>query len=520
MINYWWVTRPKRKLNSVPEVLADIAQVSLDQEWEGQRNTHISVEEALEDAGLKRRGERRDQTGGGGRTYLAWLRSLGLIFFQESTGKIKLTLAGEAIINGEPPVDILTNQVIRYQFPSSFSIGRGVQVSGRFKIHPFQFLLRLLSDPRVAYLTNEEIAKIVITEAESDSADCLEFIIKRIVDFRNYGDSVLSNDFEYRYASGKAPKSQLGMFAHLEDVANTLINWIEYTQLAIRIDKHLVILENKRDEVNDIISKQLPFIERPQDEEYFQRKYGLDTKHNKDTRNLIGTKTITPQMIADQQIVKTYLQLALEKPIARVSDDVIDYIANATGITETVVHETLCRKYPHGAIGTFMTKYYEMAFNGKDEATDFEKATVELFDAAFGYKTKHVGPIGLTPDVLLISDEEGYAGIIDNKAYSAYSINNDHHNRMVYNYIANLDHYYYGNFPLAFFTYIAGGFGNNIDSQIRSIVAETQVHGSAIDVFNVIELVKKNTQRTITHSELKNIFSVDRKILISDINTY
>ena len=34
---------------------------------------------ALEKAGLKREGERRDQTGGGARTYKAWLASLGLI---------------------------------------------------------------------------------------------------------------------------------------------------------------------------------------------------------------------------------------------------------------------------------------------------------------------------------------------------------------------------------------------------------------------------------------------------------
>lgn len=29
MLNYWWVTRPKRKLNSVPEVLAAFADLSL-----------------------------------------------------------------------------------------------------------------------------------------------------------------------------------------------------------------------------------------------------------------------------------------------------------------------------------------------------------------------------------------------------------------------------------------------------------------------------------------------------------
>ena len=117
MLNYWWVTRPKRKLNSVPEVLATFADISLNQEWTGQRDSHLAYEDALEAAGLKRIGERRDQQGGGARTYKAWLVSLGLIFIQESTGKVKLTLAGEAIMNGDSPVNVLTNQILKYQFP-------------------------------------------------------------------------------------------------------------------------------------------------------------------------------------------------------------------------------------------------------------------------------------------------------------------------------------------------------------------------------------------------------------------
>ena len=169
MLNYWWVTRPKRKLNSVPEVLAAFADMSLNQEWEGQRDSHLAYEDALEAAGLKRKGERRDQTGGGARTYKAWLVSLGLIFTQESTNKIKLTLAGEAIMNGDSPVEVLTNQILKYQFPSSFSIGRGVQVSERFRIRPFRFLLKLLDDSKIGYLTEEEIAKIIVTEDEKES---------------------------------------------------------------------------------------------------------------------------------------------------------------------------------------------------------------------------------------------------------------------------------------------------------------------------------------------------------------
>ncbi len=209
MLNYWWVTRPKRKLNSVPEVLAAFADLSLNQEWNGQRDSHLAYEDALEAAGLKRKGERRDQTGGGARTYEAWLVSLGLIFEQESTGKIKLTLAGEAIMNGDSPVDVLTNQILKYQFPSAFSLGRGVQVADRLKIRPFRFLLKLLDDSKVGYLTEEEIAKIVVTEA----------------------------------SKGKVNPAH--PYSHLTDLANTLINWLEYTQLAKREDGKVEILDEK-----------------------------------------------------------------------------------------------------------------------------------------------------------------------------------------------------------------------------------------------------------------------------------
>ena len=40
--------------------------------------------------------------------------------------------------------------------------------------------------------------------------------------------------------------------------------------------------------------------------------------------------------------------------------------------------------------------------------------------------------------LIFISNDDGYQAIIDNKAYSKYSISGDHHNRMVHNYIENM----------------------------------------------------------------------------------
>ena len=517
MLNYWWVTRPKRKLNSVPEVLATFADMSLNQEWEGQRDSHLAYEDALETAGLKRKGERRDQTGGGARTYKAWLVSLGLIFTQESTNKIKLTLAGEAIMNGNSPVEVLTNQILKYQFPSSFSIGRGVQVSERFRIRPFRFLLKLLDDSKIGYLTEEEIAKIIVTEAENESEKCYNYIVDRIIQFRNYGDSCLEEDFFEKYQSSKGEVNPEHPFSHLMDLANTIINWLEYTQLAKREEGKVEILVDKMEEVRKILRDKPNFIDRPEQHEYFQRKYGIDPKHKKDNRNLAMTQTITAMVIAKQKVKQAYIAESLERPITKITPGVVDYIVQRTGIDGKTVEDILIETYPHGSVGAFMTKYFEMAFKGRDEATEFEKATVELFQDVFEFEAKHVGPIGLTPDVLLVSDSEGYQAILDNKEYHKYTINNDHHNRMVHNYIGNIHNYSKSDKPLAFFSYIAGGFGSNIDKQLNNIVEATGVNGSAMSVSNMIKMVEQHECTPYSHQKIRDIFSLNRQVLINDI---
>lgn len=524
MLNYWWVTRPKRKLDSIPEVLAAFADISLNQEWSGQRKTQIAYEDALEAAGLKRVGQRRDQGGSGGRTYGAWLESLGLIFKQRSTNNIKLTLAGEAIMAGESPVEILKNQVLKYQFPSAFSLSRGVQVSTRFHIRPFRFLLRLMLDNRIGYLTQDEIAKICAVDAENESDQSYEKVVNRILQYRSYGDACLDPDFFEKYKPSRGECNPDHPFSHLQDMANTMENWLEYTQLVNRDeDRHLVILEEKIDEVKAILSQNPPFIDRPEEHEFFQRKYGLDPKHRKDTRNLEKTKTITAKIIAEQKIKQAYIRASLTKLITGITPELISEITEETGITGSLVEDVLNKTYPHGSIGAFMASYFEMAFKGTEEAVDFEKATTELFRDVFKYDAIHLGQTGSksAPDILLLSDDEGYQSIVDNKAYSKYSITGDHHNRMVHNYIEKISTYSDSAYPIGFFTYIAGGFGKQFDRQILSEVEESGVHGSGITVSNFIRMIENQScgARTYSHMELRQIFGLDRQIRMKDIST-
>ena len=434
-----------------------------------------------------------------------------------------MTLAGEAIMNGDSPVDVLKGQVLKYQFPSAFSMGRGVQVNSRFKIRPFRFLLKLMSDDRLGrYITQEEIAKIAAVDAENESTAIYEMVVDKILQFRQKGDSCLDPAFFELYKPGRGNVNPDHPYSHLEDMANTMINWLEYTQLAKRNDeKQLVILDEKQEEVDEILSSIPPFIDRPADHEFFQRKYGLDPKHRKDTRNLDKTKTVTARIIAEQKIRAAYIRLSLLKPITGITPRLIADITEETGITTDLVEEILRKAYPHGSIGAFMASYFEMAFKGREECTEFEVATTELFRDVFGYDARHLGQTGSksAPDILLLSDSDGYQAVIDNKAYSKYTISGDHHNRMVHNYLERIHTYSSSSYPIGFFAYIAGGFGKTIDKQIQDEVRESGVHGSGITVSNFIKMIEnqQNGIRKYSHSDLRRIFGLDRQVMLKDV---
>jgi hypothetical protein len=166
-----------------------------------------------------------------------------------------------------------------------------------------------------------------------------------------------------------------------------------------------------------------------------------------------------------------------------------------------------------------MASYHEMAFQHREKATDFERATSDIFSNVFNFRSRHLGQGGSksVPDVLIVSDSDGYQSIIDNKAYAEYSINGDHKNRMVHNYIENIQSYSSENLPIGFFTYIAGGFGSNIDSQIKNVSKESKVNGSGISVSTFIEMITRAINTPYTHDKIRSIFSVNRQIHLSDL---
>ena len=507
MFNHWWIIPAKNILKFIPVILANFKESLMIENRILQRgNEKIKIDNIF--------------NCGGGQEYSRLLISLGLVYISNSTKSFHFTWAGDSILDCKSPVKILTNQILKYQFPSSFSIIHEYKVSERFKIHPFQFLLKILSDSRIGYLTQEEIAKIIITEAENETSKCYEKIISRLIEFRNFGDSCLDKDFYQKYTSSKGTINFEKPFAHLYDIANTIINWLEYTQLIFRDDSKIFILEEKISEVKEIISKKLEFIKRPEEHEFFQRRYGLDLTHIKDTRNLLQTKTVTNFMIDEMRIKKIFISMSLSEPIAKITANLIEKISEISGINFSKVEGILQKNFPHGSIGAFMTNYFEMAFSGREQCREFEEATANIFREIFKFNSTWLGSAASgqeVPDILLVSDKNNFQAIIDTKAYSKYDLPTTHRDRMIYHYLSQIKNYSDSEYPLKFFSYIAGGFSNNIASQLNKIVENSGVNGSAMPVSTFIKMIEKNFEKSYSHKEIKNIFSVNRQVNLSDI---
>jgi len=514
----WFLPRQKRQLTLMVEYVSALNRLVVGKKWSGNHELQYQYEDEIGRLNLRNTGTlraREENLGGGGiRTTFAQLKTLGFIFEENRTKIVRLTYAGEALISGRQTfVDVMRHQLVRFQYPSNQFYAGNSRVDHRFNVHPFWLLLKLLSDERIKFLTVDEIKKIIIIEADSDSDEKYEYLVSRILSYRELGDDMLGYSLESKGQVIHVNERGNVISDKFYDIANTFLAYLDSTQYIERYDKKVEINELKKDEVMEIVNKRISFISNPEIHENFQRKYGCDRFHSSDRRRF-DIETQSANDIREQRILNAFVMESMRAPINNITADLISNLSMTTGYRIEQVEAVVRRAFPNGALNGFLARYREMAFAGRNEATDFEVATRELFDILFGFDAEHVGPLGNTPDVYLESSQSSYCGIIDNKAYAAYSINGDHHRRMVDVYIPR---YSNEKFPLRFFAYIAGGFGSNISSQIQAIKEETEISGCAITVDQIIEMINRNEQEPYTHDKIKEIFSVNRRVIASDL---
>lgn len=364
-------------------------------------------------------------------------------------------------------------------------------------------MFRLLRDPRLNNeLTMKEMYGIVIHHAYSDSNDVFEDVLSRILRYRQNALDDFIEDTEKKTYS---------------NVANTFFNYISLTQYVDRGNAVISVRRNKEDEVDAFIEDAPTFIQHPELTENYQRRYGRGTAAM-DRRNFDRENTQSQREMNEARIRSEYVLLSLRMPITGITAQIVEHVSHNTGVDERTVERFLTQNYPNGNIDDFFLSYRELANMGTAGAREFETATCEMFRNLFHMRAEHVGPIGNTPDVFVESADDGFCGIIDNKAYkNGYSITGDHKRVMEDVYIPTYREYGHTELPLAFFTYIAGSFGTNINRQLAGIIRDTGVDGSAMPVDLFINLAQDYGERGRDHEFIRTVFSVGREVQLSDI---
>ena len=242
MFNYWFVSRQKRQLTAILQSLVAFSDVCVGEVWDN--DLQIKFEDVLGSRSItghgKLRARRSGQGGGGARTLFKQMKDLGLVFLEDDNRKCRLTLIGEELVTGKISfVDAMRMQLQRYQYPSATTWSGSSKVDPRFRVHPFQFMFRLLRDQRLGNtLKMEEMFGIVIHKADSDSNAVFEDVVQSILRYRqgitkDFVDDTSTNTYS--------------------NIANTFFNYIDMTQYTDRGAKTLSIRKGKEALVDEFL---------------------------------------------------------------------------------------------------------------------------------------------------------------------------------------------------------------------------------------------------------------------------
>lgn len=528
-MNTWMIPKNKRDLTHIPGTLLAFSEINNNTEWSGHRDIQAKFEKLLEAMGQKGGGNQYDPHSGGARTYEAQLDALGLIYWDEVDGRkiLRLTLAGEAILAGKNPTTILQHQLMKLQYPSPYSLRTQVGINPKSKIRPFLFLMRLLLDPDIGYLENDEIGFIILPYAKT--ASDYASVKKKILQYRKTKKFTFPNTFmEDTFSTRGRNHTFEERLEYLHDKANIFINYLDSCHFILRPEKQKIICNpSVKKLVESYLTNEKPLLDDPENSVRFQRRFGLDPDHSKDTRLFTESSQISASDILKRMVLVAFSRIASKKLCLDISDEIIELIRRVTGAKPDFIRKILSNKDIDG-LNYFEENYINMANRGREDAIDFEIATAELFRESLGFRVKHVGQVkplnrdGGNPDIIIISDPAEYCGILDAKAYSAYGLDHDHQLRMRVDYVPNVDEHSDGK-EVKFFAYVSGDFSNVFTRKLKGLAGiiskeqKNEIHASGITARNLIHLCQLSRMKPISHDNLRKLFSSDDVISLEQI---
>jgi hypothetical protein len=442
----------------------------------------------IKDQGLVRPGNTRDINTGGARTYYSLLEALGLVF---RAGKyVKLTLAGDELLNPySEPSEVLQKLILRVQFPSPYSNSAAVKIDSSIRIKPFVFLLKLINDPELGYLTDHEIQIPVIFGHSSNSHKlCREKIL-----LLRAGHSIetLIDSAEILWTSRTAGQTISERMPSILDIANTVRNVLSSAGLITGdgSKRSKFFINNEYEAlICEAIEHSEDFIPIT-NEESFQRKFGT-IHRQKDTRNL----SLAPPRDPQKDIILALWQGEVgTKPITQIPLEFIKRLETGYRISKQKTLSVIEPLLPQ-ALSSFETTMLAFACGGASTALNFEKAVIELLRHMTQLDVVGTGqkkrPDGGYSDGIIINNHLSVCGLFDCKATSLYSFPSDDRLKATGNYILNYRELTSKEMRLAFFMYVVGGFTQNPASGHSLLADKSPVAITGISVKSLLKMAK------------------------------
>ena len=466
-------------------------------EWSGDQKLQSTFTKALEQSGLKRAGTQYDPKSGGGRTYEAQLRALGLVY-RTTSKQLVFTKAGKHLADGEKPLPILRTMLLRLQYPSAYSLSRNVGIDPQIRVKPCVFVLQLLRSAKLdSYLTVDELC-VPICFGHSPAA--VDYCVDRILRMRAECESFeATTSIEDEIV---LPRSE-NVLKNVSDIANTLKNWMISGGLissdvgddgVVQLREH----SSARELISDALKHVEEFVPNAGVEESFQRAFGA-YDGLKDTAHRWTGIHVTKVRPDETMILAEFFKLCGQELVGSVPESFVSYMDATYRFAPSRVREVI-QPYLARTLDYYESHFLRLAGGGVDTAIAFEDAITRLLAERLALQAEHTGqrkrPAGKAGGYadILVRGPRGMIALIDAKASNAYNLPIDDMRAMQATYVSSFRELTGGVGSLASCLYVAGAFRGGVVPRFRQLQRDLGVRVGGWDAPSLLQLASKGAK--------------------------
>lgn len=535
----WTIPRPTRDLHDLRDTIRTVKKIAEGKKWKGSRSLHKKLETELEKLELKT--PNLSRSGSGGRTWATVPRVYGL-WYDENV--VTLTSAAEKVLlSEEEAYKQIVHQILNFQFPNTYTEIKNL-LEDDFKIFPYRFMLKLLLDDRIDYLSQGEVALFLLnvknpSEYEHVVQTILKYRLEKKSDGKDLKDrkDLIKNHLK-KYRPDKRTDSPTDVKGHWRyinsDFANTFVNHIRYIhEIKYEANKsRITVRPNKKDSLKQKLQtyeEKHPFSSLYKfSEEAFSEHYGLRYDRFKATRLDTKPKTRAAKRISK---IKRAFDEITKKSISTSYAEIVDQICKQTSLPEEEVVTTITEypvdfplPQPEHLEPAFVEYYIKYGISGENTRV-FEKMTREIFsDMGFETKKQSIRKKASSGkheiDGLILNHEETKSGLLECKSGKKYSLSNKDCELMKNAYIPKFRKFpsAFKIYVLDFFVYVIGnkftGMGN-----FEDIIESTKLPGTIIYARDLLALYDQCKSGRLENKNVWNLFKLNKHLTSKDFGT-